>query len=78
MSDQSYKREQIPERQRAHLARTGRVFLTRPRMRQIRWEEAMRRSQMKRRGVAEYELRYFFCTCGDATCLGVPIAVEKK
>lgn len=46
-------------------------------MRQIRWEEAMRHAQMKRLGIAEYELRHFMCTCGDATCLGVPIAVEK-
>ena len=59
-------------RQRRHIQNGGRAFLPQDRMRHIRWEEAVARSEAKRTGNTDPSIRHFDCHCGSIECLGVP------
>lgn len=66
----------ISNRKRQHIQNThGKVFLPQSRMREIRWEESVRYSQLKREGddKEQYCIERFDCSCGYIGCLGQPI-----
>jgi hypothetical protein len=63
------------ERKRAHLQRGDRVFLPLWRMRRVRWEESVARSQATRQGFTEIQVRHSDCHCGSVDCLCVPLVL---
>ena len=56
----------------------GRVFLPRKRMNQIRWEESVVNSAMKRQGITDPVIRHRNCGCGSIECLAVPTGYNPK
>ena len=75
------------ERIRTHIKLTdGKVFLPQSRMRQIRWEEAVLRSRIKREVITDtrfyYEgpptINHWNCLCGSIECLGNPQNVTPR
>jgi hypothetical protein len=61
------------ERKRAHIDRGERAFLPLGRMREVRWEESVARSEANRAGLTEYTLVHGDCHCGSISCLCVPM-----
>jgi hypothetical protein len=62
------------ERRRAHIKKFGRAFLPEERMRHIRWEEAVLRSRVRRKGGAPFAVAHTSCLCGSVECLAIPYA----
>ena len=61
------------ERKRAHIDRCERAFLPLWRMREVRWEESVARSEAKRAGLTEYRIEHGDCHCGSISCLCTPL-----
>lgn len=57
---------------RRHIRNGGRALLPQWRMRQIRWEEALLRSKLKRQGIVDIIINHTNCHCGILDCLGIP------
>jgi hypothetical protein len=64
------------ERKRAHIDRGERAFLPLGRMREVRWEESVARSEANRAGLTDYTLMHLDCHCGSIACLCVPIVMR--
>ena len=56
-----------------HINKCENVFIPQWRMREIRWEEAVAYSRLKRAPKPNGRLIHFTCHCGSVGCLGVPI-----
>ena len=61
----------INTRREDHIRDGGRVFLPQSRMRQIRFEEAVLNSIVKREGL-KGELHHMDCSCGSIYCKATP------
>ncbi len=66
------------ERIKKHIQKGGRAFLPQWRMREIRWEEAVAYSQIKRSGSKDDYVSHTDCSCGFITCQGVPTILRSN
>jgi hypothetical protein len=64
-------------RREKHIQGGGKVFLPQRRMRQIRFEEAVLSSQVKREGLTG-QLHHMDCSCGAITCKATPYLAQGE
>lgn len=67
------KRNRVMSRRDRFIDQGGDAFLPDSRMREIRWEEAVIRSRIKREGGGEVTFRHVHFHCPSGCCLGTPI-----
>ena len=68
------RRETRETRRNRFIDRGGDAFMPLSRMREIRWEEAVIRSILRREGHTAVWFRHVHCHCPSGCCLGTPCA----
>ncbi len=72
------KRDRMLSRRARFIDQGGDAFLPEARMREIRWEEAVIRSRLKREGRTVASFRHVHFHCPSGCCLGTPIPQEGE
>jgi hypothetical protein len=70
------KRDRRLSRRAHFIDQGGDAFLPQERMREIRWEEAVVRSKLKREGRSAITFHHVHFHCPSGCCLGTPIPQE--
>lgn len=72
-------RRPLPLSRRARfIDRGGDAFMPLSRMQEVRWEEAVIRSVLRREGVGEVWFQHVHFHCPSGCCLGTPVARTRK
>ncbi len=72
------KYRQITERKKNHICDGDSAYIPLRRMREIRWEESVVNSQLKRLNPNDYQINHITCHCGSISCLGTPVLVTNR
>lgn len=72
------KRDRRLSRRARFIDQGGDAFLPDTRMREIRWEEAVIRSKLKREGRSAITFRHVHFHCPSGCCLGTPIPQVRE